>query len=133
MAYVSSTDLAERFGDQALLRLAPDGAGGLDADMIARACDDASGEADGYISAAGIDVPMMSAPAVVIARVCDIAWYRLHVGNIPEPVEARYKAANRFFEGVSTGKVSLGQAAPEDTLGEVVLESRDHVMPGGSF
>ena len=89
MPYCTKADLIERFGEDEMLSLAHDQDGAMDDAVIDRACDDASGEIDGYVSAAGYPVPLSPVPRIVTAYACDIARYRTGSGASAKALRRR--------------------------------------------
>ncbi len=108
MAYCTLQDLLDRFGADELGAVAPDGDGGIDPAKVERACADAAGEIDGYVSGAGLTVPLANPPRVVTGFAADIARYRLHDDHASEIVARRYDEAVRFLRAVAAGQVRLG-------------------------
>ncbi|SDK31961.1 gp436 family protein [Billgrantia gudaonensis] len=135
MPYCTQADLVERFGENELLDLAADDTGtAIDATIVDRAIEDAAGEIDGYVAAAGNSVPLESPPRIVTAVACDIARYRLYDDRATEQVTKRYDDAMKFLRAVAKGDVKLGISAPaEASAGEVQFETGGRVMPGGGF
>ena len=102
MPYCTKADLIERFGESELLAIARDESGmAIDTAVVERACEDASGEIDGYVSAAGYPVPLSPVPRIVIANACDIARYRLYDEHATDQVQKRYDDAVKFLRSVS--------------------------------
>ena len=135
MAYVDHAALVARFGEDELRAIAPDGSGGIDADTVQRACDDAQGEIDGRLVAAGIETPMTPVPGAIAAIAADIARYRLYDDQVSDAVKSRYDDAMRFLLGVSRGDIKLGQAATESpsSAGDVQFNTSRRVFGGGGF
>lgn len=137
MPYCTQADLIERFGENELLAIARDESGtAIDAALVERACDDASGEIDGYVSAAGYPVPLSPVPRIVIANACDIARYRLYDEHATDQVQKRYDDAVKFLKSVSRGEVRLGistGSADSSSAGSVTMTSGRQVFNGGGF
>lgn len=135
MAYVDQVALVTRFGEDELRALAPDGNGGIDTSTVQRACDDAAGEIDGRLAAAGIETPMMPVPGAVAAIAADIARYRLYDDQVSDSVKGRYDDAMRFLLGVSRGDIKLGRAASEapSSAGDAQFNDSRRVFRGGGF
>ena len=135
MPYCTKADLIERFGEDEMLSLAHDQNGAMDDAVIDRACDDASGEIDGYVSAAGYPVPLSPVPRIVTAYACDIARYRLYDEQAQEQVQKRYDAAVKFLRMVSRGEVRLGISTGQgsSSAGSVHMNPGRQVFNGGGF
>ncbi|UXZ55826.1 DUF1320 domain-containing protein [Halomonas sp. 7T] len=136
MPYCTKADLIERFGEAELLAIARDESGmAIDTAVVERACDDASGEIDGYVSAAGYPVPLSPVPRIVIANACDIARYRLYDEHATDQVQKRYDDAVKFLRSVSRGEVRLGISTSQgsSSAGSVQMNSGRQVFNGGGF
>ena len=124
MPYCTQADLVDRFGEAEIFALARDESGtAIDTAVVERACDDASGEIDGYVSAAGYNVPLSPVPKIVIANACDIARYRLYDEQV------------KFLRSVSRGDVKLGISTgpASSSAGSVQMNSGRQVFTGGGF
>lgn len=136
MPYCTKADLIERFGEAELLAIAHDESGmAIDTAVVERACEDASGEIDGYVSAAGYPVPLSPVPRIVIANACDIARYRLYDEHATDQVQKRYDDAVKFLKSVSRGEVRLGISAGQgsSSAGSVQIIAGRQVFNGGGF
>ena len=136
MPYCTKADLIERFGESELLAIARDESGmAIDTAVVERACEDASGEIDGYVSAAGYPVPLSPVPRIVIANACDIARYRLYDEHATDQVQKRYDDAVKFLRSVSRGEVKLGISTgpASSSAGSVQMNSGRRVFNGGGF
>ncbi|KTG26273.1 hypothetical protein AWR38_00460 [Idiomarina sp. WRN-38] len=136
MPYCTQADLIERFGESELLAIARDESGmAIDTAVVERACEDASGEIDGYVSAAGYPVPLSPVPRIVIANACDIARYRLYDEHATDQVQKRYDDAVKFLRSVSRGEVKLGISTgpASSSAGSVQMNSSRRVFSGGGF
>ena len=134
MPYIDAQDLITRFGEDELLQLAPNAAGdGYEAVTVAQACEDASGEIDGYVAAAGYPVPLVPVPRIVLAYAADIARYRLYDEHAPEQIRKRYEDAVKFLRAVSDGHVMLGAKEPAATAGSAMFEPGRRAFNGGGF
>lgn len=136
MPYCTQADLIERFGENELLAIARDESGtAIDTAVVERACDDASGEIDGYVSAAGYPVPLSPVPRIVIANACDIARYRLYDEQPNPVVEKRYDDAVKSLKSVSRGEVKLGISTgpSSSSAGSVQMNSGRQVFNSGGF
>lgn len=136
MAYCTQADLIERFGEAELQAIARDETGiAIDTAVVERACEDASGEIDGYVSAAGYPVPLVPVPRIVIANACDIARYRLYDEQASEQVQKRYDDAVKFLKSVSRGEVRLGISTgpASSSAGSVQMNTGRRAFNGGGF
>tara|TARA_R110001592_G_scaffold345143_1_gene636849 strand:+ start:1214 stop:1624 length:411 start_codon:yes stop_codon:yes gene_type:complete len=136
MPYCTQADLVDRFGEAEIFALARDESGtAIDTAVVERACDDASGEIDGYVSAAGYNVPLSPVPKIVIANACDIARYRLYDEQVNPVAEKRYDDAVKFLRSVSRGDVKLGISTgpASSSAGSVQMNSGRQVFTGGGF
>ena len=136
MPYCTKADLIERFGEAELLAIARDESGmAIDTAVVERACEDASGEIDGYVSAAGYPVPLSPVPRIVTSYACDIARYRLYDEQALEQVQKRYDAAVKFLRMVSRGEVRLGISTGQgsSSAGSVQMNPGRQVFNGGGF
>ena len=136
MPYCTQADLVERFGENELLALARDETGtAIDTAVVERACDDASGEIDGYVSAAGYTVPLATVTRIITAYACDIARYRLYDEHASDQVQKRYDDAVKFLVRVANGTVKLGISTgpSSSSAGSVQMNSGRHVFTGGGF
>lgn len=137
-AYCALSDLVERFGEDELLDLAADATGlAIDTAIVERACDDAAGEIDGRVAAAGYPVPLSPVPRIITAYACDIARYRLFEDRATDQVTKRYEDAIRFLRSVAKGEVKLGistsSGSAEATSGSAEFQSDGRVFNGGGF
>lgn len=139
MVYVTQADLVARFGEREILDIAYDEATeGIDAERVSRACEDAEGEINGSLAAAGYHLPLSQVPSVVTAYGCDIARYRLYDDRATEQVTRRYDDAIKFLRGVARGDLRLGlptaQQDDAQSSGEAMfVASGRRDFPGGSF
>lgn len=134
MPYIDAQDLITRYGEDELVQLAPNAAGdGFDAATVAQACEDASGEIDGYVAAAGYPVPLVPVPRIVLAYAADIARYRLYDDQAIEPIRKRYEDAVKFLRAVSRGEVMLGAQTHETTSGSAEFDTGRRVFNGGGY
>ncbi|KIP18547.1 hypothetical protein KY49_3295 [Burkholderia sp. MSHR3999] len=111
MAYATSDDMVSRFGETEMISITDrDMAGVIDATVAGDALDDASAEIDTYL-AGRYALPFAGTPRFIAGLCCDIARYRLCVGEtrMTEEISDRYKAAVRFLELAAAGKVTLGE------------------------
>ncbi len=108
MSYATVADLIARTDEALLLRLTDEtGMGLIDDAAVTLALADASSEVDGILQHK-YAVPLNTIPERLVGLVCDIAFYRLHVAQIPnEDTAARYKAAVSYLRDVAAGRLSL--------------------------
>ncbi|NVE91545.1 gp436 family protein [Vreelandella titanicae] len=136
MPYCTQADLVDRFGEAEILALARDESGSaIDTAVVERACDDASGEIDGYVSAAGYTVPLSNVTRIITAYACDIARYRLYDELASEQVQKRYDDAVKFLVRVANGTVKLGISTgpASSSVGSAQMNSSRRVFSGGGF
>lgn len=136
MPYCTQANLIERFGEDELLAIASDETGtAIDTAGVERACDDASGEIDGYVSAAGYTVPLATVTRIITAYACDIARYRLYDEHVSDAVKKRYDDAVKFLVRVSRGEVKLGISTgpASSSAGSVQMNSGRRVFSGGGY
>lgn len=112
MAYATQQDLETRFGPDELVERT-DRAGGqtIDAAVVQRALEDASGEIDSYLGGR-YAVPVDPVLPVLTALCCDIARYRLWQPVASEGVRQAYQDAVRFLRDVAAGAAVLAGALP---------------------
>ena len=119
MAYSTQSDILEQLDEDVLIQLTDDNdAGVVDDDAVTRAIADADSEIDSYCGA-HYEVPFSDVPAMVRKLSVDISIYNLYARRkgAPEDRKQRYDSAIRFLRDISTGKASLGSAAPDDSDG----------------
>jgi phage gp36-like protein len=122
MTYATKDDLVARFGIVELTLIAPgEGPETTDDNKITTALLDASDEADTFLSER-YKTPLVSAPNILIAAVCDIARYRLYTHQSTEEVTDRYNERIAWLGRVVSGKAGLGLS--EDTTEESSLTSK---------
>lgn len=109
MAYCTRADLAERFGERELLDLTdPYGEHGAIQDgPIDQACQDATGQVDGYLRAAGYTVPLDPVPSLIRAAAADLARAQLYGHQELEHVRKRREAAVQSLKAIARGEVLL--------------------------
>lgn len=114
MSYATAADLIARFGEEELTQLTDrDGVGLFDAVTVARALEDASALADGYLGAR-YPLPLSATPALLVGLVCDLARYALWADAVPEWVKDRRDAAIALLRDIAAGRarLDLPSAAP---------------------
>jgi phage gp36-like protein len=109
MAYASTTDMLQRFGEHELTLLTDrDGQAGTVVEaMLVTALTDASALIDGYL-VGRYGLPLANPPIVLTRLCCDMARYGLYDDQANEQVNQRQADAIRFLEKVSMGQISLG-------------------------
>ena len=134
--YASPADMTARFG----LQEADDQGEGdqppaYDVERVATALDQASREADSYL-AVRLAVPLdttAGVPQPLRAFVCDMARYHLTAGfgmQVPEDVEARYKAALAWLKDVAKGAAEIVVPTPPDAPEPQPPETGVEFAPG---
>jgi len=126
MAYCTTDDLTERFDATQLAYLADrDGNGSLDAEVVARAIEDAAAEIDSWLGER-YGLPLATTPPRLTAVASDIAFYRLHPAAPPDDVRRRYEDAVAWLKAVAMGKAGLdvGQAGPASGAAQVSAPPR---------
>lgn len=113
--YATVQDLIDRWGEEALVELAPNRDGddwleGYNTTLVESALVDASGEIDGYL-ARRFSVPISPAPDLLIGLACDIARWRLSTAEHREDIRKRYEDAIARLQGIAEGKAGLGDDA----------------------
>ena len=108
---------------------------GLSVERVATALDQASREADSYL-AVRLAVPLdttAGVPQPLRAFVCDMARYHLTAGlgmQVPEDVEARYKAALAWLKDVAKGAAEIVVPTPPDAPEPQPPETGVEFAPG---
>jgi phage gp36-like protein len=112
VAYAGTQDLVDRFGAEELAaRTDREGGATIEADVVARALEDASAEIDLYL-AARYAVPVTPTPPQLAQLCCDIARYRLWQPAPPEGVRLAYQDAVRALRDLADGRAVLAGAQP---------------------
>lgn len=129
MSYATAADAEDELGERELIALTDrDNVGALQADVLQKALDKASGEIDSYL--VGRYLTPLSVVSALIKTYCiDIARYRLSGADVTEveTVRTRYKDAIRFLESVRDGKTKLG--ADVATAGADGTQNLAYVAP----
>ncbi len=119
MAYAGQQQIADRYGEDLLLLLAPVAAPAndppaypddMDPQPVARALADAAGEIDAYVGRK-YALPLPGPPPDVLTRLAaDIAVYRLAdtAGALTDERRRRYEDAVALLRRIASGEVSLG-------------------------
>lgn len=108
MAYVTTDDMVQRFGELEMIQLTDREAatGEVDATVLAAVIADAQAEVDSYLSVR-YALPLTVVPDILRSYTADVARYRLYDIEIPEIVKKRYDDALRFLRDVSARRASL--------------------------
>lgn len=130
MSYATQADLVERFGVTELIQLTDRvnrPASTMDDVVIASALADANGLVDLHVGKV-YQLPLMSAPVVLVKAAADIARYYLHGKSADKdgPVLRAYEQALTLLESIAANDVTLdaGGAAPGTAVGGAVQASR---------
>ena len=126
--YATYDDLAGRYGEKTLAILSdPLKTGTPDRAVIQRALDDAGEEIDAYLRQR-YDLPLPSAPRLLVRIEADIAIYRLSESDSESTTEARrrYEDAAAMLKLVAKGELSLGLEGPQPP---VAREVRSEAAP----
>ena len=113
MSYATQQDMIDRYSEDLLWNIAflpADGetAEQLDAVSIEKALSDASSECDVYLNAR-YEMPLPSAPPVLVGCCVDIAVYNLATGPAQsEDITKRYDRAIKLLDRISRGTADLG-------------------------
>ncbi|WP_354624841.1 phage protein Gp36 family protein [Psychromonas sp. MME2] len=105
--YCSVNEMAKRFGQKELDKLARADDNSFDATQVEQAITDATDRIDGYL-ASRYTLPFISVPTVLNRLCADMSRYFLYDSNAPEQIKTRYDEAISFLKSVSTGQASLG-------------------------
>lgn len=134
-AYATALDMVARYGEADLIRLTDRAGtlGGIDADVLTTALDDATAEINGWLAKRYADrLPFADPPRVLTAHACTIAWYRLQGAQADQGSERMHEAALRFLRAVARGEASLGDEDPGasqvSSPGPVIEEGPGRVM-----
>ena len=107
VAYLTQTDLVERFGSAQILELSDrDNTGAIDAGRVAQAIADTSARIDGYLGDR-YTLPLPTLPAAIPPLASDICRYILAERPTDE-MRDRYQDAIAWFGKVAEGKFGLG-------------------------
>ena len=144
MSYVTSDDVQERLGEQALIELTDDASGGsADLDKVEEAIDGAEGEVNSYLGrryAVPVDLAAHSMIAEVLKSfVLDLVEHRLHSRRPPvsEDVRRKRSEAVAWLIRVADGDIVLptatglpeseGAAIPGQAVGSPRELTRDEL------
>ena len=122
MAYCTIDDVKKMIDEVKLIRLTDDeNTGAINSDRLQEAINSAAEEIDTYIGGR-IALPISGDVPPILGKLnVDIAIYNVYSRvkeSIPEVRAERYKAAIRFLEKLSEGKISIGCQPPPDSPGE---------------
>jgi phage gp36-like protein len=107
MAYTSTQQLIDRFGEAELIQLTDrDGLGGINVQVIAQAISDAGAEVDAYLRAR-YPLPLLAVPDELVRVASDLARYQLYDNQMIVLVQDRRDQAISFLKGLSSGTVAL--------------------------
>jgi phage gp36-like protein len=112
--YADVAAMVVRFGNDEMVRISNHtdrSATAIADEVVWRAIDDASAEADGYLHR--YKLPLATVPRVLLNVVCDIARYRLYDNRATDQVTRRYEDAVKLLKSISTGVVGLGLDAAQ--------------------
>lgn len=118
MAYCTIDDVKKMIDEGKLIRLTDDeDTGSINSDRLQEAIDSAGEEIDTYIGGR-IALPITGDVPPILGKLnVDLAIYNVYSRvkeSIPEVRAERYKAAIRFLEKLSEGKISIGcQPSPD--------------------
>lgn len=119
MAYVTQSELIERFGSDELLQVADrDGDDAVDAVVVDAAIADADAMIDSYCRGR-YSVPFDPVPAEVRKVAADIARYNLWDDQASEEVERRYSNAVAWLKDVSAGRARVNVETADETQPEI--------------
>ncbi|MCF1449989.1 DUF1320 domain-containing protein [Agrobacterium vitis] len=137
MTYCTKQDLIDRFGEKELIQLTDrvtSPASAIDDTVVARAIDDATALADGYIGKA-YTLPLATVPDVLTKLTCDVARYYLHFKGVDKdsPIQRAYDQALSYFRDVAKGIVQLvetdtGEVPPASGGGQVKVVASPKVF-----
>ncbi|NDV20924.1 DUF1320 domain-containing protein [Pseudodesulfovibrio sp. JC047] len=119
MAYATTQDIIDRYGEDQLLILADrDGDGLADEQVTGRAIADADSEIDLHLSKL-YDLPLAAVPSVLVQVAVDIAIYRMCNSDalVTEEIRRRYEDARSILRRIAKGEVQLGLPELEKSSG----------------
>lgn len=122
MAYCIIDDVKKMIEEAKLIRLTDDeNLGDINSDRLQEAINSAAEEIDTYIGGR-VALPISGDVPPILSKLnVDLAIYNVYSRvkeSIPEVRAERYKAAIRFLEKLSEGKISIGCQPPPDPPGE---------------
>lgn len=108
MAYITATDMIQRFGEPEMIQLTDreNAIGVVDTTVLDAVIADAQAEVDSYISVR-YAMPLAVVPDIIKSCTSDVARYKLYDTEIPEVVKKRYDDALRFLRDVSARRAAL--------------------------
>jgi len=124
LVYAAQQDIADRYGNDRLLLLAPDGQGGVDATTVQQALDDARGTIDSYLEER-YKLPLAKVPPIITRIAVDLAVYYMANDETlqTEMVINRQKNAISDLDKIATGKIKLDVPSPATVGGGVTLQT----------
>lgn len=132
--YCTKQNMIDRFSEGELIQLTDRAhTDEINDTVLNQAIEDAGGEIDGYVVAAGYTPPFDPVPRILVAYACDIARYRLYDDQASEQVTNRYNDARKFLRALADGKVRLDAREPDPGAGSVTFEPGRQVFKGGGF
>lgn len=113
MAYATSADLVERFGEEEIIQLSDRlASSALDQPVLQRALDDASALIDGTL-AGRYALPLASVPALLVGLCCDLARFALYEDAAPDLVRERKTDALARLRDLANGTLRLERSTAE--------------------
>lgn len=110
MPYATVQDLRDRVPETELAQLTDEQGQDVQEATVLQAIRDASAEIDGYL-AGRYELPLVSAPEILVGLACDMAFYKLmrlrRAGDV-EDARNRYDDAVAYLVRVAKGQVQLG-------------------------
>jgi phage gp36-like protein len=132
MAYVTLTQLKDRFGEQMLIALTDRGAdalGVVDEDVVDRAIAEAEALIDGYL-ARRYALPLSVAQPMLVGVAGALVIYGLHIYEAPEKVAKDYNDAIKTLTAISQGTITLNAAGVEaPSTGTTGVQITDRERP----
>ncbi len=113
MAYASSADLVERFGEEEMIQLSDRIASAdLDEIVLLRALTDASALIDGALTGR-YALPLADVPALLVGVCCDLARFALYDDAAPDLVRERKTDALARLRDLANGTLRLDLSTAE--------------------
>lgn len=126
MAYATTQDMLDRFGDTELIALTDrTDSGVVDNAVLSKAVADAEAEINAYIGGR-YTVPLADpVPALITKLTTTIARYHLYEDRVTERVQAAYDSAIELLKLIGKGDASLGidSPAPVEGDGDVAINA----------
>lgn len=105
MAYTTEAKLTERFGEDELKQVAPDGSGGIASAKVTAAISAADAEINSYLVARWT-VPLTPTPLPVEEAAALIARYRLHDDRATERIRQDYEDTRAWLKDAAAGRAN---------------------------